>query len=276
MLIDRTHRRRIMFLSGASAALAGISAATGLADAGLYAEVMPAEMIIGALGFDLMSLLVAIGMAGCLLALHRGRESSWLLWGGLQGYLLYAYALYAFDFVSTPLYLLYVAILGASVYAFVVFVRGFNMRALKRWHPGDIPRNAMAGTLFAIVGMFAAAWTWMVLDATMKRAELPPSTIIVLDLALTLPVLAVVGTMLAKHRPLGDFLAPGVFALSAAITLGVAFGELLRPAFGQPFELGVAAPYLLPGLVCLGFAAFAFLRVAHAIPRATPQPENRR
>jgi len=272
MLVDRYHLRRITLLSGASAVLAATSALAALFNRHMYDDVIPPDMILGALGFDIMSLLVALGMGACLAALYRGRESAWLLWSGLQGYLLYAYALYAFDFVSTPLYIAYVAILGLSVFAFAVFVRSFNMRFLQRWHPGELPRHAMAGTLFTIAGMFAAAWTYMLLAATLRRAELPPSTIIVMDLAFTLPLLAIVATMLAKHRPLGDFLAPGVFALSAAITLGVVFGEILRPAFGEPFEPGVAAPYLLPGFVCLAFAIFAYLRVARAIP---PAPRHR-
>jgi hypothetical protein len=274
MLVDRRHLLRITLLSGASAVLAAASASLTLANPDMYAGVMAPDMIIGALGFDLMSLLVALAMAACLTALWRGHDAAWLVWSGLQGYLLYAYALYAFDFVSTPMYLAYVAILGLSAYAFAVFVRSLNMRFMRHWHRGALPRNAMAGTLFTIAGMFAAAWTYMLLAATLRRVELPSSTIIVMDLAFTLPLLVIVAGMLARHRPLGDFLAPGVFALSAAITLGVSFGELLRPLFGQRFEAGVAAPYLLPGVVCLAFAVFAFVRVARTIPHAPPHQEK--
>jgi hypothetical protein len=273
MLIDRRHRRRIIALSGASAVLALISAGTTLLKSDLYREVLPDDAVFGALGFDFMSVVVALSLIACLWALERGHQSAWLLWSGLQGYLLYAYALYAFDVLNTPVYLLYIAILGLSVFAFVQYVRAFNMRTLRRWHPGDLPREAMAGTLYTIAGMFAAAWTYMLLAAAVRRAQLPPGTVIVLDLAFTLPLLVIVATMLAKHRPLGDLLAPGVFALSATITLGVALGEFIRPAFGETFDLGVAAPYLLPGVVSLAFAIFAFLRVAPALPRATHHQE---
>ncbi len=267
MLIDRRHRARILVLSSASAALALISATTTLTRPDLYREVLPRDMVTGALGFDAMTVVVTIALVGCLRALRRGRDGAWLLWTGLQGYLLYTYALYAFDVIATPVYILYIGILGLSVFAFVQFVRAFDMQALHRWHPGPLPREAMAGTLYAIAGMFAAAWTYMLLSAAVRRAEMPPGTVIVLDLAFTLPLLATVATMLAKHRPLGDVLAPGVFALSAAITLGVAMGELIRPLFGEVFELSVAAPYLLPGGVSLAFAVVAYLRVAPAMRR---------
>lgn len=271
MLIDRAHRRRILLLSSLSAAGAAVSAVSALANAGLYRDVMPAEMVAGALGFDAMAMAVAVAIGWCVHALRAKRERYWLIWIGLQGYLLYAYALYAFDYVSTPLYLMYIAILGLSAYALALFARALNVRVLRDWHPGPLPRNAMAGTLFTIAGMFAAAWIWMVLDSIVRRADLPPSTVIVLDLAFTLPLLATVGAMLARHRPMGDLLAPGVFALAATITLGVAAGELLRPAYGGPFTPAFAAPYLLPGMVCLAFSLFAFNRVGRAFPgsRAT-------
>jgi hypothetical protein len=274
MLIDRLHRQRITLLSGAAATLAVVSATTSLAVRDFYVDAMPPDVVIGALGFDAMTVVVALGLGACLVALHRGSDAAWLVWSGLQGYLLYAYALYAFDFVSTPLYIVYIAIVGLSAFAFAQFVRAFNMNALRHWHPGPLPREAMAGTLYTIAGMFAATWTYLVLAATVRRAELPPSTIIVLDLAFTLPLLVIVATMLARHRPLGDFLAPGVFALAAAITLGVASGEFLRPAYGERFQLGIAAPYLLPGVVCLAFAVLAYLRVARAFRPAAPTLEG--
>ena len=265
MLIDRVHRRRITVLSGLSAAGALVSATMALANASIYRGAMTDEFIMGALGFDAMSLIVAVLMAACLYALHRRRERYWLVWIGLQGYLLYAYGLYAFDYVRTSLYLVYIAILGLSVYAFALFVRALNIRVLHDWHPGPLPRRAMAGTLLTIAALFGAAWIWMVLDSIARQADLPPSTIVVLDLAFTLPLLATVAAILARHRPMGDLLAPGVFALAAAITLGVAAGELLRPVYGGAFQPVLAVPYLLPGIVCLVFAVLAFRRVGRAI-----------
>jgi hypothetical protein len=89
-----------------------------------------------------------------------------------------------------------------------------------------------------------------------------------LDLAFALPLLATVGVLLARQRPLGDLLAPGVFSLAAAITMAVSFGELLRPAFGLSVSVAVIAPYLVPAVICFVLAAVAFTRVAPSIAHA--------
>jgi hypothetical protein len=90
--------------------------------------------------------------------------------------------------------------------------------------------------------------------------------VLVLDLAFTLPLLVIVGVMLFREQPLGDLLAPGIFAMSAAIALGVAAGEFIRPVYGEGFSLLLAAPYLIPGLICAGFALMAFRRVGARVP----------
>lgn len=268
MLVDRTHRHRLFLLSGISALLAAVSAAATVFNLNMYGGVLPPEMRLGTLGLDIMSLLVAVALLGCLLALERGRERYWLLWIGLQGYLLYAYAIYAFGRVYTPLYFLYLAIVGLSAYGLAVFGRALNLRALRHWHGGRLPRRTMGVVLVLIAGLFMVAWSAMLLAAISQHVEVPAATVIVLDLAFSLPLLAIVGLLLFRKRPIGDVLAPGVFSMSAAITLAVAIGELLRPAFGERFSIITAAPYLLPGSVCLAFAVLAFKRIGPSITHA--------
>jgi len=265
MLVDRVPRHRIFLLSGMSAFLTVLTAGTTLLRPHVYDDALPSTLQLGSLGFDSMSLLVGLLLLFFIAALRRGAERFWLLWLGLQGYLLYAYSLYAFGLVFTPLYISYLAIMGLSAYALAGFALSFDASVLKRWTLTRLPRRTMGVSLILIGGIFMVLWLLTVLG--FLGSELPEAAaiVLVLDLAFTLPLLVLVGILLLKRRPLGDLLAPGVFGMSAAIVLGVAAGEFIRPLFGDSFSLAIAAPYLIPGLVCLGFSLLAFRQVSAAI-----------
>lgn len=265
MLVNDAPRHRIFVLSGISAMLTAFTAGSTLLDTSVYDDALPPSLLIGTLGFDAMSLLVALLMLLVIVALQRGADRFWLLWIGLQAYLLYAYSLYAFGLVFTPLFLAYLAIMGLSAYSLAGFALSFDKTALDSWRLTRLPRRTMGASLVVIAMIFAALWLMMILG--LLGEDLPESAaiVLVLDLAFTLPLLIIVGVLLFKSRPLGDLLAPGVFGMAATIVLGVAFGEFMRPAFGERFQFGYAAPYLIPGIVCLGFSILAFRRVSNAI-----------
>lgn len=265
MLIDRVPRQRIFLLSGISAALTVLTAGTTLMRPSVYDDALPFSLQIGTLGFDAMSLLVALMLLGLLVALWRGAERFWLVWLGLQGYLLYAYSLYAFGLVFTPLYLVYLGIMGLSAYAMAGFALSFDASVLRAWKLMPLPRRTMGVSLILIAGIFAGLWVLTVLGFLGDDLPDAAAIVLVLDLAFTLPLLILVGVLLIRRKPLGDLLAPGVFGMSAAIVLGVAAGEFVRPLFGESFNLVFAAPYLIPGVVCLGFSLLAFRRVSGAI-----------
>jgi hypothetical protein len=269
MFVDRIPRHRITLLSGVGSLLAVFSSIATLRNSSLYDDALPPTLLIGTLGFDAMSLIVAAGILVSLVAIERGAERFWLLWLGLQGYLLYAYSLYAFGLVFTSLFLVYLAIMGLSAYALAGFALSFDHRVLSRWTLPRLPRRTMGVALIVIALAFAVLWIATLLGFVGQDMPEAAAVVLVLDLAFTLPLLVVVGVMLFKHQPLGDFLATGVFAMSAAIALGVAAGEFIRPVYGEGFSLALAAPYLVPGLICAGFALIAFRRVGARMPTPT-------
>ncbi|HEX7938663.1 MAG TPA: hypothetical protein VF483_06690, partial [Gemmatimonadaceae bacterium] len=225
------------------------------------------ELILGSIGFDLMALLIGAGLLFCLARIKAGHERWWLIWTGLQGFLLYAYALYAFGLVFTPFYLMYIAIVGLSTFALALFWRSVNPRVLEHVRMSNSPRRSMGTSLLVISSVFSVAWVVVLAEAIIKATELPAAAVLVLDLAFTLPLLAVVGVLLLRAKPMGYLLAPGAFGLSAAITLGVSFGEFARPLFGGQFSWRTSTPYLLPGLICFGFSWLVFRRISRSLPR---------
>ncbi len=265
MLVDRKSRSRIFLLSGASALCAAVSSATTLSDVSIYEGRVAPELLLGTLGFDVMSLMVALALAACLVALARGAERYWLAWIGLQLYLLYAYAIYAFGMIFTPLYIVYIAIVGLSAYVLAGFGLSFNWAALRHWHGAHLPRRIMGGLLLTLAAVFGALWLLMLIGVLANDLDVSAMTVIVLDLAFALPLLVVVAAMLLRHRPLGDLLVTAAFAMAAAIMLAVATGELLRPAFSGSVSVPMMLPYLIPGVISLSCAVIAFRRVGHTI-----------
>lgn len=266
MLVDRVRRRRILYLSLLGAGLAAMTSAATLADIHVYDTGLMPEFLLGTLGFDVMSLAVSLAIIACVWALSRRRERFWLVWLGLQGYLLYAYAIYAFGPIYTRFYFLYIAIVGLSAFALAGFALHFDASALRGWRAARLPHRVMGIALVTVAGVFAFAWSMMLTDAIRQQSDIPGAIVLVLDLAFALPLLVIVGVLLYRKRALGDFLATGVFTMTAAITLAVAIGELLRPLFGEPISPLLTAPYLIPGSICLAFALLGFRRVG---PRLT-------
>jgi hypothetical protein len=195
------------------------------------------------------------------------------VWTGLQGYLLYAYALYAFGLVYTPLFLVYVGIVGLSAFSLALFWRSVNPRVLEHVRMMSGARRTMGVALLTISSLFAVVWVVMLAEAIALAVEFPAGTVIVLDLAFTLPLLAVVAVLLLRKQAIGYLLAPGAFGMSAAITLGVAFGEFIRSLVGQEFTWRATVPYLAPGLICFGFSWLAFHRISRSVPRR-PHPHS--
>lgn len=268
MLIDREHAHRVLVLSGASAFFAAISATATLGNIEIYDHVVPPELLLGTLGFDVVSLIAAVALVACLAAIERHHPRWWLVWVGLQSYLLYAYALYAFGAVYTPLYFCYLAVVGLSTFALAAFGRGVNPELLRRWPVVRLPRRTMGALLVVMAVGFSVSWSDMLLAAIGGHAQIAAATVLVLDLTFSLPLLVTVAWLLLRRRPVGDLLAPGVFALSAGVTLAVGVSELLRPAFGETFSLALAIPYLLPAALSAVFALVAFRRVGPSIQRA--------
>ena len=237
MLVERAPRRRIFLLSGLSAVVTALTTVWTLSHTSVYDGALPPSLLLGTLGFDVTSLVASIAVAAVVVALDRGAERFWLLWLGLQAYLLYAYSL-----------------AGFAVH--------FDSHVLAKWNAGRMPRRTMGASLMMVAVVFAVLWILTIFGFLGDDMPQSAAIVLVLDLAFTLPLLVIVAVLLLRREPLGDFLAPGVFVMSAAITLGVAVGEFLRPAFGEPFSLVVSAPYLVPGVVCAAFSLLSFRRVS--------------
>lgn len=245
----------------ASCAICLLVAATALAGVlvpGLYEGCACAATREAFLGQDLVSLIVLAFFAPALVAAKRSSLRGVVMSLGCLSYYIYCYGYYAFGLADTPLYLAYLAILGASAYAFIFIAAACAPSRILAAASPRMPRIAVSSFL-----IFAAAFTALAIElppllgsafawkaAGMKSA----SAFIVTDLAILFPGMVIAAILALRRRSEGLFFS-GVLlvktvtlmpAIVAADLINLAGrGALLDPSFDVIATVFFAASLIL-------------------------------
>lgn len=209
-----------------------------------------------AVGQDIANLVVFPVMLLCAYAVRRGRDRALPVLLGTVVYAAYTYAIYVFAVHFGPLFLVYVAVFGMSVWALVGGLSSVDASGFL----GKVPRRLarFAGTFLVVIGV-AFALLWLSADlpamfsgvpsAELKDSGLPTNPVHVLDLSLFLPGAIAAGVLLRRGRDWGRLLAPMVLVAMAAISTGIVSLTVVHLARDQGGSLAVAAVIGLLGVV---------------------------
>ena len=176
----------------------------------------------------------------------RGR----LLLTGTIGFFLYTYLSMCMLTAFNALFLVYVAIFGLSLYAFILCMMSFDLETLPRHFSDRLPRGWIASLLFVIGAFLSLSWLMRVLSPLMQYT--PPlldnatsMVIQAMDLSLIVP-LAVLSGILLLRRSAWGYLLTSVFVLKA-ITLGLAVSAMVvnMTLAGMPEGAGIAIPFIV-------------------------------
>lgn len=210
-----------------------------------------------AVGQDIANLAVFAVMLAAAYAASRGSLRGHLVWLGTTVYAAYTYAIYAFAVHFNPLFLLYVAVLGMSVWALVGGLAATQPRAVRAAYLRT-PGAAFAAVLLLVLAIgFAFLWLAQDLPAMvdgtpsteLRDTGLLTNPVHVLDLSLFLPSAALAGVLLLRRRPWGYVLAPVVLVAMAAISAGIVAVVVVSVARDVGGSLVVAAVIGVVGLV---------------------------
>jgi hypothetical protein len=254
---DPVARRWFLGLGTLLLPLMAFAALLGVAWPGLYHR-DPPVIVPQAIGQDWVTLLLAVPVLGiALIAARRGSRLGWIAALGVAGYAAYGYALYAFGTRHNELFLVYVAILGASVWALVA---GFQaIPEPRRAVAPAIAWRWVGGFFMAIAALFALIWLSDIVPALLRRET--PATVLewgtptngvhVLDLAFVLPILAWTGRRLWRRDRRA--IALGGVLLFKVSTLGVAIVAMgaLQALDGQAVDAGLVTVFVAMTLVSL-------------------------
>lgn len=216
-------------------------------------------------GQDIANLIAFPVLAIAVFLASRGSIRAYLVWLGLLVYSAYTYAIYAFALHFGALFLVWVAILGLSVYSLIVGMAAVDPHVVKAAHEGRKGIRFASRLLIAIGSIFGVLWLMetvpSIMDGTtpeaLEQVGLLTNPVHVLDLAILLPALVTSGLLLARDRPLGYLLAPVMLASTFFLALGilslmiVTHSRDLESTPGVGLAVGVMAAFELSALSSL-------------------------
>src|SRR5512135_1804274 len=183
MTVPKVSSRRTavwLWLSIAGVVLAVIGNVLGLSIRSIYAGLTPA-FLPQALAQDVANLAI-VAPTWLILAVValRGSLRAYLLWLGVLTFTVYNYVIYTFSVPFGPLFLVWVAVLGISIYALIGGIVVTDHEASKSSFTNATAAR-VAGWILIITSVLFA-WGWLSEDVPAVLSGTTPQT--VLDMAL--------------------------------------------------------------------------------------------
>jgi hypothetical protein len=222
-----------LWLTVPIALLLAIASGGGLFVKGLYRDVP--FFATQAIGQDLISIIIVLPtlIISAFLA-FRGSLRSRLVWLGVMVYLVYTYVMGAFVVKFNPLFLVYVALLGCSLYGLIGGLVTINMDGIKASFTERAPVKVVSIYLAVLAVLFTFIWLSETVPAllggripqSVQDSGTPTNAVHVLDLAWILPALGITAVSLWRERALGYTLAGallsyGVLLITAILSMVV-------------------------------------------------------
>jgi len=225
-------------------------------------------------GNDLVTLLVGVPLLLISAWLSfRGSLRGRLLLTGTLGFFLYTYMSMACLAAFNALFLVYAAIFGLSLYAFILSMLSFDLKTLPRAFTNRFPRAWIAGLIFLVGGFLLLAWLGRIVPPLFQNRTpaLENTTTLVIqfmDLGLIVPLAFLSGVLLLLRNPWGYLLSSIMLTKSITLGLGVSAMAVNMARAGVPDSLGVMIPFLAITLLNLVMVALMLRSVeSRAISR---------
>ncbi len=236
---------------------------------------------VGFMAADALTLVLAIPLLilSTLLYARTSLKGGMLLCGAL------AYFVYNYGSVSTSaaynnLFIVYVAIFSASVFALALALTSFDIGALSVRFSTNLPERGIG--IFLIVSGIILHLVWLMLSIlpALFESKAPPevgnsTTFItgVIDEGIVAPALIVAGILLLRQLPVGYLLATTMLIFTDTLGPNLVAGGIAQVATGVmgigPF-IGGTAPFGILTLISIGltvrlFRNFTDLTVIRAV-----------
>jgi hypothetical protein len=222
------------------------------------------------LGTDCLTLLFGIPLLlVTTLRYRRGSLRGGLLLLGTLFYFLYVYAGHAAGLAYNPLFLLYIALFSASLFAFVLAFSAIDPRRLAAHISVRMPRRGISSFMIASGLVTTIVWLGPLLGSIM-RGE-PPARLgvastevtYVLDLGIITPATIISGLLILRGNGLGYIIAFALIVLELLLAPMIIAQTIFQLAGGivlSPGEIiGPTCGFIVLGLIAL-WATVAMLR----------------
>ncbi len=235
---------------------------------GLYRYDIP----ITAVGFraaDAITLVLALPLLFLSLVLYQsGKLRGGLLLAGVLAYFLYNYGSMAFGAAYNTLFLVYIILFSASLFALVLLLTSFDVPELPIHFAAGLPRRSMG--IFLIVSGVILSLVWLALSivpallsstAPLEVARYTTFITGVVDIGIVSPVLIVSGTLLLRNAPISYLLASTMLVFT--VTLGTSLlmsgiAQLLTGVVTIGQFIGFTVPFVILTLVAFWLTVIFF------------------
>jgi hypothetical protein len=260
------HPQTWLWLTVPIAILLAIAAGGGLFVDNLYRDTT--NFVAQAVGQDLITLVVALPalIISARLA-SRGSQRARLIWLGVLVYLVYTYAVAAFMVRFNPLFLVYVALLGCSLYALIGGIATADLAGIKARFTEKTPVKAVSIFLAVLVVLFYFVWLSEIVPAliagdipqSVMDAETPTNAVYVLDMAWMLPAMGLTAVWLWRKQALGYMLAGALLSFVPLLGVAIVSMVVFMMRYDQPVGTEGMAIFGIVSVVSLGMVIW-FLR----------------
>jgi hypothetical protein len=252
---------------------------------GLYGH-ESVSMAAQGVGMDLVTLLVAtpLLLVTCYFA-ARGSLRGRLLRIGAFWYFTYSYLVILFGVNFNRFFLIYAALLSASLLGLILSVLSVDVAGLPAHVSPRFARRTTAWVLIGVSSMFALLWLGRILPSLLSGK--PPvgldsyTTLSVqaADLGIVIPISILVGVLLLRRQPAGYLFAFPVVLFLATMGMGMvgmvtamtAMGTVVGPADLVPATVTAALGISLTVHLLLSIRASAAIMSSRAGPPSQSQ-----
>ena len=263
-ITNEARSKHWLWLTAPIAVLTTIAAGSELLIQGIFHGDTP-YFVTQAMGQDVVTLVVALPALaiGAILA-SRSYERGRLVWLGALVYLIYTYVISAFVVRFNPLFLIYVALLGCSLYALIGGLATTDFAGIKARFTGRTPAKAASIFLGVMAILFYFVWLSEDIPALIEgnvpqsvmENGTPTNAVHVLDMAWILPAMILAAVWLWRKRAIGYALAGALLPFLALLPLAIMSMVVALWLDGQTATVAPAALFGILSAISLGMLAW--------------------
>lgn len=187
-----------------------------------------------------------------------------VIWAGINLYILYTYMIYCFAVALNPLFLFYCLCLGLSFYSLLFFIHSFRKTDLKAYVNSRPAKKLIS--IYFIFTAIAFGFLWSSELISFIRTGILPQSLVdtglrtnpvhVIDLSVLLPGIFVTGILLWRNKYSGMILTPVV--LTFLVIMNVTIGLINLFLYREGLAPSMSITWLMAILSVISFGALAW------------------
>ena len=189
----------------------------------------------------------------------RGRQ----LLAGTLGYFLYTYTSYTFYWMYNRFFLVYIALMSLSLFAFILSMMSFDIENIGAYFSPKLPVKFLGGFQIFIAIAIGMMWLGMITPSIVEGkvpAGLEHYTTLVIqgmDLGFVVPAAILSGVLLIKKKPFGYLLSSVI--LIKGITMLTAISAMILNQALNNVTMSIAEVVMFPAFNVIAIATLVVL-----------------